>query len=112
MELLGDLTMEKILSDIIERDSRDSNREIAPLIPQVMRKVLDTDNLSIEQVVNKITTLLKKHLSEKTLRKKQIPLTFIINRTDAIGDLVLTLPVAQRFKEKFPNCSIVNDCIL
>lgn len=43
----------------------------------------------------------------KKLLEKTDPLTFIINRTDAIGDLVLTLPVAQRLKEKFPNCSVV-----
>jgi heptosyltransferase III len=33
--------------------------------------------------------------------------TFIINRTDAIGDLVLTLPVAKKLKDCFPNCSVV-----
>lgn len=56
---LGDITMEKILSDIIARDTRDSNREIAPLKPADDAKILDTDNMSIEQVVSHITTLSK-----------------------------------------------------
>lgn len=30
----------------------------------------------------------------------------IINRSDAIGDLILTSPVAQRLKEKYPDCKI------
>jgi len=56
---IGDLTIEKILSDIISRDTRDSNREIAPLKPANDAKILDTDNLSIGEVVNKITALSK-----------------------------------------------------
>ncbi|MES2389380.1 MAG: glycosyltransferase family 9 protein [Bacteroidota bacterium] len=32
------------------------------------------------------------------------PRTFIISRTDAIGDVVLTLPLAGMLKERFPNC--------
>ena len=32
--------------------------------------------------------------------------TFIISRTDAIGDVVLTLPVAGLLKRKYPDCSI------
>ena len=31
----------------------------------------------------------------------------IISRTDGIGDVVLTLPVAHLLKEKFPGCSII-----
>lgn len=33
--------------------------------------------------------------------------TILISRTDSIGDVVLTLPVAHALKEKFPNCRIV-----
>ena len=56
---LGDLTKEKILIDIIQRDSRDSNREIAPLKAAPDAKILDTDNLSIGEVVNQIAALSK-----------------------------------------------------
>ncbi|UYZ62860.1 glycosyltransferase family 9 protein [Hymenobacter weizhouensis] len=34
-------------------------------------------------------------------------LTFLISRTDAIGDVVLTLPVAGRLKQLFPGCRVV-----
>jgi ADP-heptose:LPS heptosyltransferase len=33
--------------------------------------------------------------------------TFIISRTDAIGDVVLTLPVAGRLKQLFPDCRVL-----
>jgi len=33
--------------------------------------------------------------------------TFLISRTDAIGDLVLTLPVAGRLKQLFPGCRVL-----
>ncbi|MET4105418.1 glycosyltransferase family 9 protein [Hymenobacter sp. UYP22] len=33
--------------------------------------------------------------------------TFLISRTDAIGDVVLTLPVAGRLKQLFPECRVL-----
>jgi heptosyltransferase-3 len=36
--------------------------------------------------------------------------TIIISRTDSIGDVVLTLPVAHLLKQKFPDCRIVFLC--
>ena len=33
--------------------------------------------------------------------------TFLVSRTDAIGDVVLTLPVAGRLKQQFPGCRVV-----
>ena len=33
--------------------------------------------------------------------------TFLISRTDAIGDVVLTLPVAGKLKQLFPDCRVV-----
>lgn len=35
------------------------------------------------------------------------PKTIIISRTDSIGDVVLTLPMAGILKEKFPNCKVL-----
>lgn len=35
------------------------------------------------------------------------PRCILINRTDAIGDTVLTLPMAERLKQVFPECKIV-----
>jgi ADP-heptose:LPS heptosyltransferase len=36
--------------------------------------------------------------------------TIIISRTDSIGDVVLTLPVAHVLKDKFPGCKIIFLC--
>ena len=33
--------------------------------------------------------------------------TFLVSRPDAIGDVVLTLPVAGRLKQQFPSCRVV-----
>jgi ADP-heptose:LPS heptosyltransferase len=33
--------------------------------------------------------------------------TFLVSRTDAIGDVVLTLPVAGQLKQLFPDCRVV-----
>lgn len=33
--------------------------------------------------------------------------TFLVSRTDAIGDVVLTLPVAGQLKQQFPGCRVV-----
>ena len=33
--------------------------------------------------------------------------TFLVSRTDAIGDVVLTLPVCGRLKQLFPSCRVV-----
>ena len=37
----------------------------------------------------------------------ETPLTFLVSRTDAIGDVVLTLPVCGRLKQLFPGCRVV-----
>jgi len=37
----------------------------------------------------------------------EAPRTFLISRTDAIGDVVLTLPVAGQLKQQFPGCRVV-----
>ena len=34
------------------------------------------------------------------------PVHFVINRTDAIGDLILSLPVAYFLKKFYPNCEV------
>ena len=50
---------EQILKDIIERDKRDSTREISPLKKADDAIVVDSTNLTIEEVVNKIVELAK-----------------------------------------------------
>ena len=54
-----DSNYEQILQDIIERDERDSNREISPLRKADDAIVIDSTNLTIEEVVNKVIELVK-----------------------------------------------------
>lgn len=53
---------DQILKDIIERDKRDSTREISPLKKADDAIVVDSTNLSIEEVVNKIVELAKERM--------------------------------------------------
>ena len=51
---------EEVLQNIIDRDKRDSSREIAPLKQAEDAIYVDTTNLTIEEVVEKITEIIKK----------------------------------------------------
>ncbi|HOK56872.1 MAG TPA: (d)CMP kinase [bacterium] len=57
--------IEKIKKEIIERDEKDKNRKIAPLVKQDDYFYIDTTNLTIDEVVQKIISLYetKKQLS-------------------------------------------------
>jgi len=44
--------MEQLLSEIKERDDRDTNRSVAPLVPAKDALVIDTTNLAIEDVLD------------------------------------------------------------
>lgn len=52
--------IEKIKKEIIERDKKDKEREIAPLVKLDDYYYLDTTNLTIDQVVEKIINIYKK----------------------------------------------------
>ena len=56
---IGKLTYQDILDDLIKRDKIDSERAVAPLIPADDAVVLDTKDLTIEQVVELILTELR-----------------------------------------------------
>ena len=55
----SNITLEKIEQQIAERDHLDKSREIAPLVVPKNAIIIDSSNLSIEQVVE----TLKKHIS-------------------------------------------------
>jgi cytidylate kinase len=40
--------------DLVERDARDANRPVAPLVPAPDSQVLDSSTLSIDEVVERI----------------------------------------------------------
>lgn len=53
-EEFNELTLDKTIEDINKRDHFDSNREISPLRQAADAYVIDTSNLSIEEVIIKI----------------------------------------------------------
>lgn len=54
-----DITLEKIIDEIIKRDNIDSNREIAPLKIADDSYILDTTDKTIEECVNEIISIVK-----------------------------------------------------
>lgn len=52
---------EKVLADIVSRDERDSQRSTAPLKPAADAHLLDTSDLSIEQVVEQACKIIESH---------------------------------------------------
>jgi cytidylate kinase len=50
-------SLESVLADLKKRDEMDINRTISPLKPAEDAIIIDTENLSLEQVVDKIYTL-------------------------------------------------------
>lgn len=57
-----DTPFEIVLQEIKERNERDKNREIAPLKQAEDAIYIDTTNLNIEQVVNKVIEIVKSKL--------------------------------------------------
>lgn len=47
------VNFDRLLSEIKERDARDRNRAVAPLVPATDALVLDSTSMSIEQVIEK-----------------------------------------------------------
>lgn len=55
-----DVKLRDLLIDVKERDYRDSNRVIAPLVPAKDALILDSTKLSIEGVIEQVLTYVKK----------------------------------------------------
>ncbi|MBU2871479.1 (d)CMP kinase [Colwellia sp. E2M01] len=49
-----DVNIGRLLNDIRQRDERDQNRKVAPLVPAEGALIIDSTDISIEEVVNKI----------------------------------------------------------
>jgi cytidylate kinase len=52
-----DMSVDEVLTDLMRRDSYDSNREASPLMQAPDAVVLDTTGLTIDQVVGRIAEL-------------------------------------------------------
>lgn len=59
-----EVNFEEILKDIQERDNRDRNRPVAPLKPANDAVVIDSSNMSIEEVYNKVMEIIKVKLAK------------------------------------------------
>lgn len=55
-----DIDFDKVKADIAARDYQDENRDIAPLVKVDDAVLIDTTNLTITEVVEKITELIKR----------------------------------------------------
>lgn len=64
-----DVSYEKVLADIKERDNNDSTREIAPAIPAEDAIFLDNSKINQEQTVKKVLKIIRKRM--KKLRKRK-----------------------------------------
>ena len=60
-----DATLPAILADIRARDERDRNRSVSPLIPADDAIIIDTSDLSVDDVELRVL-----HLAEKTFRQE------------------------------------------
>ena len=54
-----DVTIESVLADVKERDTRDRNRAAAPLVPAEDAVMLDTSDLSIEEAIAAAVAIVK-----------------------------------------------------
>lgn len=58
------VNFERLLSEIKERDARDRNRPVAPLVPAADALVLDSTDMSIDDVIAKSLTYARKILAQ------------------------------------------------
>jgi cytidylate kinase len=57
---------QRIVEDLVARDQRDRTRAVSPLVPAADAIILDTTNLSIDEVVSRVEKLIQQRQS-KTL---------------------------------------------
>lgn len=60
-----EVSFERVLADQRARDARDSSRAIAPLRPADDAVEVNTDGLTVEEVINRVMTLLTQRLEER-----------------------------------------------
>ena len=57
-----DVNIGRLLEDIKQRDERDQNRKVAPLVPAEDALIIDSTELSIDEVVNKMLSYVNEKL--------------------------------------------------
>ncbi len=66
-------TYEEVLADVIRRDEQDMNREVDPLRPAEDAQILDSSELTQQQVVEEIVRRVKVRLGKKLEPAEDIP---------------------------------------
>ena len=66
-------TYEEVLADVIRRDEQDMNREVDPLRPAEDAQILDSSELTQQQVVEEIIRRVKVRLGQKLEPGEEIP---------------------------------------
>src|SRR5690606_32572977 len=61
---LNDGDYRKILADIRERDQKDTNRAVSPLIPAADAVILDSTRLSIQEVFDEVMSRFRERVGE------------------------------------------------
>ena len=61
-----DVSILRLLNDIKARDERDANRSVAPLVPAKDALVLDSTELNVEQVIEKIERFIEEKLTKES----------------------------------------------
>jgi cytidylate kinase len=61
-EKTSNVSLERVLAELIERDKRDTERSVAPLVPAKDAWVLDTTALSIAKALEKINVEVQKRI--------------------------------------------------
>ena len=75
-DLADEISQEQILLEITQRDHRDQTRAISPLVAAKDAVVIDTSDLSVDQVVNQIIELQKK-AGKRRFCKMRLPYRFV-----------------------------------
>ena len=60
----SDISYEKVLEDLKERDQRDASRDIAPLVVPEHAVVVDTTHLGIDEVVSQVMEVIQEKLAD------------------------------------------------
>jgi cytidylate kinase len=59
-----DITPEEVLADQLQRDARDENREVGPLLPAMDAKIVCTDGMQPEEVVDHLEMLVRLRMDQ------------------------------------------------
>ncbi|MBR0063407.1 MAG: (d)CMP kinase, partial [Oscillospiraceae bacterium] len=58
-----EISFEQVLKDIVERDYNDSHRDVAPLKPAEDSVLLDTSNMTVEEVKEAIESMIRAQMA-------------------------------------------------